>query len=124
MKTEACLAGGQHTVKDNQRWCDQCRPLAKERARQRVVKHRARKTPTANAREDRRTRAAGLTFEERLLVAKELERVSTWRAEYARLMVSTSAETSTRIKAGPVGQADAVLDTVEGVLRLLLRRHG
>ena len=82
VRTEVCEAGGQHTVKDNQRWCDRCRP-----------------------------------------VSKDYERVLRWRADYARQLQAAPSEIAVRMKAGAVGQADAILEGMEDLLRLLRRRN-
>lgn len=123
VRTEVCEAGGQHTVKDNQRWCDRCRPVSKERARQRVVKHRERLAGHAVSPRPREQPPAGLTIQERVRVDANYERVLRWRADYARQLQAAPSEIAVRMKAGAVGQADAILEGMEDLLRLLRRRN-
>ena len=123
VKTEVCQAGGRHTVKDNQRWCDRCRPVSKERARQRVVKHRERRAGHVVTIRNGEPLRDGLTIEERVRVDTNYERVVRWRADYARHLQAAPSDIAVRMKAGPVGQADAILEGMEELLRLLRRRN-
>lgn len=88
-----------------------------------MVKHRERRAGHVVTIRNGEPLRDGLTIEERVRVDTNYERVVRWRADYARHLQAAPSDIAVRMKAGPVGQADAILEGMEELLRLLRRRN-